>query len=727
MAIETKKSFCRLCHAFCAVEVDVEDNRRVVAVRGDKENPIFGGYTCIKGRNMHEQHHHPERLRTALKRQPDGSFTPISSEQAMDEIAEKLKVIIAEHGPRAVATYNGTYAYLYGGLLTMAKAWHKGLGSPSMYNSASIDQPGKAIAMMRHGMWGGGDQSFDSSDVHMMVGCNPVVSMFAGIRFPAYNPWKRLRDAQARGMKLIVVDPRKSEVAKRADLHLQVKPGEDPTLLAGIIHVILAEGLYDGDFCSAYVEGLEELREATQDFTPEYVEQRTGVPAQHVVEAARMFANGKRGSVTSGTGPSMAPRSNLSEQLILTINTLCGRYNREGEVVANPGTLTPLAPRFAQVVGGGAVPQLGERSRVKEGIGAYLPDGDIPTTVLADEILTPGPGQVRALFSIAGNPVVAWPDQLKTIAALKSLDLLVTVDIKMSATAKLCHYVFAGKLGLERPDATLLADTWFPQPYAQYAAPAIEPEGDLIEEWELLWGLAKRLGTEVVLPGGPMPMDRKPTSDEYLDLITAGSRVPLDEVRKHPGGAIFPVEVKVQPRQPEATGRLKAGHPELIAELREVRAEPITGHGGYQPEERFTHRLISRRTREVNNSSARDLTEVKKMGVTTNFAWMNPVDIAELGIKPGDIVRITSDRASILGVVEATDDVPSGVISMSHAWGGLPEEDHLVRTNGSPTNRLVNLDKHWEPYTGMSWQSAIPVNVEPVEEPAAVGAAGGGA
>ncbi len=720
MSIETKKSFCRMCHAFCAVDVDVDTSlNRVVAVRGDKENPIFGGYTCIKGRNLPEQHNHPDRLRTALKRRPDGSFASISSEQAMDEIAEKLRVIIERDGPHAVSSYNGTYAYLYGGLLAIAKGFHQAIGSRNMFNSASIDQPGKAIAMMRHGIWAAGDQSFDSSDVHMMVGCNPVVSMFAGIRFPAYNPWKRLQDAQKRGLQLIVIDPRKSEVAKRAALHLQVKPGEDPTLLAGIIHVILEEGLYDGDFVQAYVEGVEELRETVKDFTPEYVEERAGVPAQHVIAAARMFAEGKRGSATSGTGPSMAPRSNLSEQLVLTLNTLCGRYLREGEAVPNPGTLTPLGPRVAQPIGGGAVPQLGARSRFR-GIGAYMPDGDMPTTVAADEILTPGEGQVKALISIAGNPVAAWPDQLKTIEAMKALELNVCVDIKMSQTALMCDYVFAGKLSFERPDATLLPDQWFPEPYAQYAAPAVDAEGDLIEEWELFWGIAKRLGKTINLAGGPMPMDRKPTSDEYLDLITAGSRIPLSEVRKHEGGALFPVDVKVQPRTSEATTRLKAGHPEVLSELRDVRGEAFSGAGGYAGMADFSHRLISRRLREVNNSSARDIVEVREKLGTTNFAYMNPVDVAEMGIASGDVIEITSDRASILGVVSATDDVPTGVISMAHAWGGAPESDHLVRTIGAPTNRLVNLDKHWEQYSGMSWQSAIPVNVKPVKEPVGV-------
>lgn len=716
--IETRKSFCRFCHAYCAVDVDVDvEENRIVAVRGDRDNPMFGGYTCIKGRNLAAAHNHPERLRSSMKRLPDGSFVPISSEQAIDEIAEKLRSIVAESGPRAVATYNGTYAFLNASMLQLVRAWHKGIGSPSFYTSASIDQPGKQIAMIRHGMWAAGAQSFDSSDVHMMVGENPVVSMYSGgMLFPAYNPWRRLSDARQRGLKLIVIDPRKSDVARRADLHLQVRPGEDPTLLAGIIHVILEEGLYDGDFCAAYVEGVEELRDCVRDFTPEYVEGRTGVAAQHVVEAARLFANAKRGTASSGTGVSMAPRSNLSEQLVVTLNTLCGRYLREGESVHNPGVLTPAAPRRAQPVGGRPVPQDGPATRIK---GLRSVSGfDLPTPVLADEILTPGDGQVKALISIAGNPVAAWPDQLKTIEAMKVLELNVTIDVKMSATAKLCDYVIAPKGSLERPDVTLLPDLWFPQPYAQYTAAVVQPEFDVIEEWELFWGLARRMGTEIVLQGGPLPMDRKPTSDEVLDLVTAGSRVPLSEVRKHPGGAIFPADVKVEPRRPGEDGRLRAGEPELIAALREVRSEPVVANGGYRAGESFSHRLISRRLREVVNSSARDLPEVIDLGLTTNFAYMNPLDVAELGVAGGDLVQISSDRATILGVVQPADDVPSGVVSMAHSWGDTPEHDHLVARIGSSTNRLVNLEKNWEPYTGMATQSAIPVNVRPAKSPA---------
>jgi anaerobic selenocysteine-containing dehydrogenase len=711
--LETRKSYCRFCHAYCGIEVDVEDER-VVAVRGDVENPISGGYTCIKGRNMPEHHNAPSRLRSSMKRMPDGTFTPISSEQAMDEIAGKLGDIVARHGPRAVATFNGTAAHMNATVLPIVRAWHKAIGSPSYYTASSIDQPGKAIAATRHGIWEGGDQPFASADVFMMVGANPVVSMWAGLKFPAYNPWKRLRAANARGMKLIVIDPQKSEVAKRADIHLQLKPGEDPALLAGILHVILEEGLYDGDFCAANVDGLEELRQAVKEFTPEYVEQRARVPAALVERAARVFAAGERGMCTSGTGPSMAPRGTLAEQLVVTLNTLCGRYTREGERVANPGVLTPLVPRRAQAMLPKPTWGSGERSRVR-GLGAIR--DEMPTTALADEILLPGDGQVRALISVAGNPVLSWPDQQKTIAAMRALELSVAIDCSMSATARLCDYVIAPRLSLERADATFLADLWFPEPFAQYTPSLVEPSFDVIHEWEFFWGLAQRMRTPMMLPSGPLALDTKPATDDVLDLIAAGSRVPLSEVRTYPGGHVFEdAAIRVQPRLAGTAARFQAGHPAVVLELAEIRGEFVPGDGGYGEGDRFTHRLIGTRLRDVFNSSGCDLPSVKATR-SFNPAHINPLDLDELGVTSGDLIEITSDRSSILGVAVSSDDVPSGVVAMAHSWGDTPDHDHRVREIGSNTNRLISTDRDYDPITGMARQTAIPVNLRAVREP----------
>ena len=626
--VETKKSFCRFCHAFCPIEVDVEDNK-VIEIRGDTSNPIYGGYTCIKGRHLPDQHNHPDRIRTSLKRMPDGSFQPIASEQALDEIAAKLSAIIEEHGPRSVATYNGTYAFCNAITLSVTRAWHAGVKSPSYYTSVTIDQPAKAIAASRHGTWMGGSHGFETADVAMLIGNNPVVSMFGGI--PPFNPWKRLRDAQARGLKLIVIDPRSSDVAKRADLHLQVKPGEDPTLLAGIIRVMFEEGLVDGDFLAGNAAHVEELRQAVDSFTLDYVEERTSVPAAQVERAARMFAESPRGVASSGTGANMAPHPNLTEHFVNTLNTLGGRYLREGEVVPNPGVISPERPWTAQANPPNPAWGKGEPSRVR-GLGEVF--GEMPTAALSDEILTPGEGRVRALVSVGGNPVGAWPDQLKTIEAMKELDLNVSIDIRMSQTAKMADYIIAPKLSLERPDLTVLTDSWYPVPYAHYTPAMVEAEDDVMEEWEFFWGLAQRMGSEIKLAGGAMPMDAKPSTDDVLDLITANSRIPLDRVREADGGAIFEgEEVRVGPKAAGTDARLDVGPADLVEEIHEVRAEPVVAGAGYLPGEEFSHRLISRRMREFYNSSGRDISGLTARDGGTNPAFMNPRDGEEYGIE----------------------------------------------------------------------------------------------
>lgn len=714
--VETKKSFCRFCHAFCAIEVDVEENK-VIEVRGDTSDPIYGGYTCIKGRHLPDQHNHPERLRTSLKRMPDGSFQPISSKQALDEIAERMGAIIEEHGPRSVATYNGTYAFCNAITLSVSRAWHAGVKSPSYYTSVTIDQPAKAIAASRHGTWLGGSQNFETADVAMLIGNNPVVSMFGGV--PPFNPWKRLRDAQKRGLKLIVIDPRESDVAKRADLYLQVKPGEDPTLLAGIVRVMFEEGLVDGDFLAGNVAHVEELRQAVDSFTLDYVEERTGVAAALVERAARMFAEAQRGVASSGTGANMSPHPNLTEHFVQTLNTLCGRYLREGEVVPNPGVISPERPFTAQAMPPNPAWGKGEPSRVR-GLGEVF--GEMPTAALSDEIITPGEGRVRALISVGGNPVGAWPDQLKTIEAMKHLDLNVSIDIKMSQTAKLADYVIAPKLSLERPDLTVLTDSWYPEPYAHYTPAMVEAEDDVMEEWEFFWGIAHRLGTEINLPAGPLPMDKKPTTDEVLDVVAGKSRIPLDEVRAVDGGGIFEREpVRVAPKAAGTDARLDAAPPDLVEEIAEVRAQPIVEGAGYLPGEEFSHRLISRRMREFYNSSGRDIAGLTARDGGTNPAFMNPRDAAQHGIEDGAIIEIESSRATILGVAAFADDVPSGVISMAHSWGDVPEMDQDVRSIGGSTNRLVNNEEAYDPITGMARQSAIPVNIRPAKEPVGAG------
>ena len=291
MAVEVKRSFCRICHAACPVNVHIDDrtgHKRVIKVTGVDEDPIFNGYTCIKGRQLPDQIHDPARLRAALRRRPDGTFEEVASSDALDEVAAKLKAIIDERGPRAVATYTGTGSYQNAPSHPVARAFHKAIGSISYYTSVTIDQPMKATAVMRMGVWEAGPQNFTDADVLLAIGYNPMVSSFAPFGgLQGTDPFATLRKRKAEGLKLVVIDPRRTELAAQADIHLQVKPGEDPTLLAGMIKVIVNEGLHDQGFCNQWVDQdqLDALALAVEAFTPDYVAERCGVDADDMIAA----------------------------------------------------------------------------------------------------------------------------------------------------------------------------------------------------------------------------------------------------------------------------------------------------------------------------------------------------------------------------------------------------------------------------------------------------------
>ena len=716
---EIQTAICRYCHSFCGINVTVEDGK-VTKVIGDKDNPMYFGYTCVKGRQLPQQHYNPERVLQPQKR-VDGEHRTVSSDQALDEIAATLTELIEKHGPRSVALYAATYSFPYPAGGAMAAAFMKAIGSPMSFSSGSIDQPGKPVAIALHGRWNAGPQTFSDSDTWLLVGANPVVSKWGGI--PQYNPAKRLHDALQRGMKLIVIDPRRTDSAEKAHIHLQCKPGEDPTILAGIANIIIEEGLYDKDFIENDVEGFDELREIVADFTPDYVSQRADVPKDLLIEAARVYAGGERGMTTAGTGPNMAPRGTLTEYMVLVINTLCGRWLREGEKMPNPFVLLPERRGKAQPEPKPEAWGYGEQLRVRD-----LTDnaGGLSAAALADEILLEGEGQVKALISVGGNPMAAWPDQLKTYDAMQALDLNVTLDIKMSATAKLADYVVPPKLGLEAPALSQPNEgiwfygfsTGYPEPYAQYQPTIVDPPqgSDLLEEWEFFYGLAQRMGLQLKVAGQELDMVNEPTTDDIFELLCMGSRIPLDEVKQYPHGHIFDdPSILVLPRDVDWEEKLNIGNEFMMGDLKEVRSEPVTDHGGYTVDTTYSHRLVSRRMNDVYNSSGRDIPLLVR-NHRYNPAFMNPSDIEALGLNAGDVIEISSDHSSILGIIEEADDVRPGVISMAHAFGVAPEFDKQVFYIGSNTGRLTNVEKDYDPRTGMPRMSAIPVNIKRADQ-----------
>jgi len=718
MARTTVKTYCRFCHAYCPMQATVEDDR-LVALEPDPSNAVYGGYTCVKGRQLIEQIDHPARLRQSQKKQADGSFAAIATAQALDDIAARLQDILRRHGPRSIASYNGTYSYQNSAAHDVARAFHAAIGSPSYYTSVTIDQPAKvAIGPARMGWWNGGSHMWKDSDVALIIGNNTLVSHFSipgGI--PSFSPHNALREGKKRGMKLICVDPRVTEVASRADLHLQVRPGYDAAIVAAIIAQILAEDLHDSDFCAEHVEGLEPLREQTRRFTPDVVARAAGIPAEQLIAAARMFAAGPRGTAVTGTGPEMGPHPNLLQHLVQSLNAICGRHYREGERLPNPGVLTPAAARAAQATG--PQPQWftdGVKSRVSDDIreivvlSPYGPLREMPTAVISDEMLLPGEGQIKALVCVGGNPLLAWPNQAKTHAALASLELLVCIDLKMSATAQMADYVLAPKLCLEREDVTLLTDIWHDKPYSQYTKAVVQARGDEIEEWEFFWEVGKRMGLQLELPHGPIDMREKPSKFDLLANITQGSRVPLETIYNTEGGKVFDVpDVILAAPDPATRGRLQLFPPGLEQELAAAHADLLAPASS-----EFPLRLVSRRMKNTYNSTGPELSQLKRKG-TTNPAFVHPQELAALDIASGDIVEVYSRHGAIPAVAIASDDIRPGVVSMSHCWGGSPDPganaDSRIREIGSNTNRLIDNREHAERFSGMARQSSIPVAI----------------
>ncbi|MBK7250896.1 MAG: molybdopterin-dependent oxidoreductase [Gammaproteobacteria bacterium] len=721
---EMRPTICRVCAAHCGILVEVSDGQ-VVAAAGDRDNPLYGGYICPKGRTLPEQHRHAGRLLHSMKRGADGTHAPVAHEQALDEIATTLAGLLERHGPRSIALYAGTYAFMYPLATPMAMAWMNAIDSPMRFVPATIDKPGKGIAMALHGRWAAGPQTFAGADTWMIVGANPPVSRSIGA--PPNNGAGQLHAAVRRGLQLIVVDPRRTESARLATVHLQCRPGEDPAIIAGMLRVILQEERLDRRFAAENAQGLEELARAVDPFTPELVAQRADVPADLLVRAARIFAAGPRGFAVAGTGPNMAPRGTLSEYLLLCLNTICGRWLRAGERVPNPGVLTPAFLPRAQPVAPGPGWGFGERLRVR---GFTNTAAGLPTAALPEEILLEGAGQVRALICVGGNPVAAWPDQQKTLAAMQRLELLVTVDPEMSATSKLAHYVIAPRLSLEQPGLTLPIETLstyaygmgYESPYAQYAPQLIDPpaSADVIEDWELFHGLARRMGLALSLaPAYPwissgsaaepvqLDMQRQPTTDELLEVLTRGSRVPLAQVKTHAHGHVFGEEaVTVQPKDPACGARLDLANAAMLTELREVASETeaITADHAY--------RLVPRRLPDVYNSFGRSFPLLVRKS-RHNPAFMHPDDLAALTVAPGELIEIRSDYGTILGIAEADPGLRRGLVSMTHAFGDLPggDEAALARTAGSNIGRLIPVDRDFDPHSGIPRMSAVPVSV----------------
>jgi anaerobic selenocysteine-containing dehydrogenase len=717
-------SICRSCNCHCPITVELEGDvpKRVI---GNRRSPLYRGFCCSRGQAIPEQFASSERLLCPLKRNQAGEYAIIGRDQLFEEITASVKRLLDKHGPDSIACYQGTYSLMNPATNPMSLAFFQSIGSPMIFNTVTIDQPGKNIAGALLGGWEAGLQGFPGANVWLIIGANPLVSL--GITVPPQNPARQLTEALGRGMKLLVIDPRRTETARRAEVHIQSRPGQDAAIIAAMLNVILREGLHDESFVREHVSGKESLARAVAKFTPEMAAARADVPSSQIEEAARIFAKARRGIAIGSTGANMSGLSTLTEYLILCLNTVCGRYRREGETLDNPGVLLSRAVPRAQARAPQAAvfPDISLRSR-----DLCMSVVGMPTAALADEILC---GRIKALFVLGGNPVAAMPGQNRTIEALGKLELFVQHDVRMSASAKLAHYVVPPPITLETPTTSLSVEmleqvnqTWgFPAPFGMYAPAAINrPAGsELIEEWELFYEMAQNLGLKLALqpmnetmngshrttrPPMAIDMERKPTTDDLISMICAGSRVPLEEVKRYSDGALFPEDIRVAPGDLHCRAKMDVANVDMMEQLSKLAGEPGSKHQVLYP-----FQLIGRRVSHVYNSAFRDLPSlVRKGGGPGNPAFVHPDDLAALGLESGDAGVIVSPNGSIQAIFEADETLRQGVVAMSHSFGDIPGSDSDFRLVGSNTSLLTSVQDDYDRYSGIPRMSAVPVRLE---------------
>jgi len=721
---ERRHTVCRVCQVACDLVVTLEDGK-VRAIHGNKDNPVYHGYSCLKGRAAGDVLNAPSRLTHSQARQTDGSFRKIEVGAAINRIAARLSTIIAEHGPRSVALFVGTYCTINPLFDAFARSFMRYIGSPMVIDNITIDQPGTLTATALHGLWLAGTPPIEEWDALMLVGANPIVSMNGGL---GVNPARQLKQMRTRGAKLVVVDPRRSECAAQADVHLQCKPGEDAVIMAGLLRQLIADGMIDRDFIDAETAGFDVMKATVEPFTLQHVAERAGIDAADLLKAARILGEARRGAVSFGTGANMSGNPSTVVYLGRVLTSLRGWWRRAGEPKANPGVFIEPFPPIAGTPGPFPVKDVGERMHGRQ-VTASL--AGIPVSAVPDEMLTEGPGRIRAMIVAGANPVLAWPDQDRTVKALKNLDLLVCIDPAMSATAEMADFVLAPKLGLECETNSAANEKWalggpgwgYERPYAQIAPAVVDaPAGsDLREDWEFVFELAQAMGVELELHsiatvdpeqaaalGTKLDMTRKPTTVEAWTIAHKGAPVSYPELRTCKGPQIVKrPDVTIQPRPAGWSGRLELAAPIAMDVLRGLASHQSAAN------DKYPFRLISRRLSDILNSSWHG-NSVQLRKWPYNPAFLHPEDLAALGIATGDLVTIESAHSSIIGVAEADMTLRPGCIAMPHSWGRHPAREQRPLIDGSNTGRLVSIERDCDPLTGQPLMSAIPVAIAPL-------------
>jgi anaerobic selenocysteine-containing dehydrogenase len=734
---------CSLCEAMCGLKIHVEDGR-VAKIRANDDDVWSRGYLCPKGTTLGDLHHDPDRLRAPLVRRGD-TFHEVSWEEAFGEVERRLHAVMDTHGKGAVTTYIGNPTAHNFSLSRYVAAFAPMSGIERLYSAGTVDQWPKNVssALLFGNMWTFPVPDLDRTDYLLMLGANPHASQ--GSLLAAADVLGRLDAIRARGGKVVVVDPRRTGTAKRADTWVPLRPGTDAAFLLAIAQVLFAEGRVAPGRLSDLTDGLDAIEPLCRDFTPEAVAETCGVEADSIRRIARDLSDAPRAAVYGRIGTCNQEFGTLASWLIDVLNVLTGNLDREGGAMFS----NPIAPSLAMLT----PPDFADgftfhrwASRVR-GTPEVL--GQVPVSCMAEEIATPGEGQIRALITIAGNPVISSPDASKLDAALPGLECMISLDNWLNETTRHAHVILPGASVLEQPHYDELLWSWAVRNAGKYSPALFEPEPERPAEWQILLMLAAILQgqkaadvdvdavdalffTGVVATIAADPKSNIAGRDPSAIVAASAGRGPKrmldfsirrgpwgDHYGSNPGGlTLEKLEAApngidmgtLEPRLPEVlgtpSGRIDLAPDYITADIPRLRERLARRDEGLV--------LVSRRHVRSNNSWMHNVPALVS-GRDRCTLLIHPDDANDAGLEDGAPARITSAAGSLSAPVEISDEMRPGVVCLPHGWGhdkagaklGVASKHAGVCNNDIAPGELV------DPLSNNAIVNGIPVEVAP--------------
>jgi anaerobic selenocysteine-containing dehydrogenase len=721
--VETRHTFCRICEALCGLEVDVEGDR-IVAIRPDARHVATEGFACIKGLKQHRMYGSPDRLKYPLRR-VGNRFERVSWDDALREIGKSVRRLTRERHPDAVAMYVGTAAGF--GVLhpIFAQGYMTGLGSRSMYSSATQDCANK-FAASQHIYGFPFTLSFpdvDRNQCLIVVGANPVVSKWSFLQVS--NPARRLKAIEARGGKLYFVDPRRTESAKTAGEHVFIRPNTDVFFFLSFLHVLIESGGVDRERVARCMSGYSTLERIAAAWPPERTERVTRIPASKLREMVDAYVRSGRSALYCSTGVNMGTNGTLAFWIQEAINAVSGNLDRLGGTLVGRGIFD-----FA-----GFCKKQGMFTRPKTSrIGGFAAVNDgFPGGILADEILTSGERQVRALFVTGGNPLLTMANSERLRAAFEELELLVVTDITLNETASLAHYVLPATSPLERPDLPFA----FPlllglqsRPYLQATREVLPPAGEQRDEATIYLDLCKASGANLF---GSRIAQRALEGLKLVNSVRNRGRQPqlpqewlLSAILRATGHGSFDRLLadrhgKLRPdhRENDFLGRrvpTDDGLVHLAPEPLVEQAQKLERDYSAELENAGSLKLITKRAQSSHNSWTHNLEDFVRAERGTNHLYMHPNDAAARGLGDGDLADVSSATATVRVPVRLLSELMPGTVALPHGWGHQSARGLSVASKTSGVNaNLLAADgpERLEHVSGMAQLTGIVVDVVP--------------